>query len=59
MCSCGGTCSAVTPLTLLLIAGKPGAAAAGREYIGVYLIIAVSVRVDIVCEKVTNMAEDI
>ena len=54
-----GTCSAVALPTLLPIAGKPGAATAGREYIKVYSAIAVSACVNIVRKKVINMAEDI
>jgi len=48
-----GTCSAATPLTLLLIAGTLGtiiaaAVSAGTGSVGVYLAIAVSVCIDIV-----------
>ncbi len=57
----GGTRSAVAPPTLSPIAGTPGgaAAAAGTEYIGVYSAIAVSARVDIVRERVTDIAKDV
>jgi len=56
-----GTCSAATPLTLSLIASTPGAAAAfaSTRSVGVYLAIAVSTRVNIVCKRVTNIAKDI
>ena len=56
------TYSAVALLTLLPIASTPGgtaAAAAGIEYIGAYSAIAVSVYVDIVHKRVTNIAKDI
>ena len=61
MRNCGGTCFAVAPLTLLPIAGTLGdaAAAASIEYIGAYLAIAISIHVNIVCKRVTNIAKDI
>jgi len=57
----GGTRSAVTPPTLSLIASMPGGAAAatGIEYVGVYSAITVSVYVDIVYKRVTDIAKDI
>ena len=51
-----GTRSAATPPTLLLIPSTPSAtsstttAPAGMENVGVYLVIAISVRVNIVRE---------
>jgi len=51
-----GTYSVAVPLTLLLIPRTPSAAfnttatSAGIENVGVYLAIAVSARVNIVCE---------
>jgi len=56
-----GTCSAATPLTLSPIAGMLGAAAAsaGTGSIRVYLAIAVSACIDIVCKRVTNIAKDV
>ena len=56
-----GTRSAVAPPTLSPIAGTPGgaAAAAGTEYIGVYSAIAISIRINIVYKRVTNIAKDI
>jgi len=60
-----GTCSAAAPFTLLLIPGTPSAASgtttapAGTENVGVYLAIAISVRVNIVCKQVTEIAKDV
>ena len=54
-----------TPPTLLLIPGTPGAAfstaatSTNIENIGVYLVIAISTRVDIVYKQVTEIAKDI
>ena len=51
--------------TILLISGTPGAASGtaatpvGMENVRVYLVIAVSVRVDIVCKRITKIAKDI
>ena len=59
-----GTCSAAPP-TLSLIPGTPGAASgtaatpAGMENVGVYSAIAVSARVDIAREQVTEIAKDV
>ena len=61
-CNRRGTRSAITPLILSPIASTPGnitAAAAGTEYIGVYLVIAVSAYINIVHKRVTNIAKDI
>ena len=59
-----GTRFAAAPPTLSPIAGTPGAAvaaaaSAGTESVGVYSAIAVSARVDIVRERVTDMAKDV
>jgi len=59
-----GTRFAATPLTLLLIASTLGAAItttafASTESIRVYLVIAVSIRVNIVYKRVTNIAKDV
>jgi len=59
-----GTRSTAAPLTLLPITGTPGAAIAtttstGTESVRVYLAIAVSARVNIVCKWVTNIAKDV
>ena len=65
MCSCRGTCFAAAPPTLSLIPNTPGAASgtaatpAGTENVGIYSAIAVSTCVDIVCEKVTEIAKDV
>ena len=65
MHSCKGICSAIASFTLLLIPGTPsvtfGTAVTptGMENVGVYSAIAVSVRVDIVCEQVTEIVKDI
>ena len=64
MCSRRGICFAA-PFTLLLIPSTPGAAfgtaatPAGMENVGVYSAIAVSARVDIVREQVTEIAKDV
>ena len=58
----GGIYSTIAPLTLSPITATPGgaaAAAAGMEYVGVYLAIAVFICVDIVCERVTDIVKDI
>jgi hypothetical protein len=59
-----GTRSAAAPPTLSLIPGTPSAASstvtpAGTENVGVYSAIAVSARVDIVCERVAEVAKDV
>jgi len=59
-----GTYSTATPLTLLLITSTLGAtiaatASASMESIRVYLAIAVSIYIDIVYKRVTNMVKDI
>jgi len=59
-----GTRFAAAPPTLSPIAGMPGAAvaaaaSAGTESVGVYLAIAVSAHIDIVCKRVTNIAKDV
>ena len=65
MPSCKSTCFATVPPILSLIPGTPGAVSgtaatpAGMENVGVYSAIAVSVRVDIVCEWVTEITKDV
>jgi len=64
ICGYRGTCSAATSLTLLLIASTLGAAItatafASMESIRVYLVIAVSVYINIVCKQVTNIVKDV
>ena len=61
MCNRGGIYSAITPPTLSPIASTPGGAtaAASMEYIRAYLAIAVSVHVDIVHKRVTDIAKDV
>ena len=62
MCNCGSTYSTVTPLTLLPIASTLGGAtiaAAGMEYIGAYLAIAVFIYVDIIRKRVTDIVKDV
>ena len=59
-----GTRSVAAPPTLSLIPGTPSAASgtvapAGTENVGVYLAIAVSARVDIVRERVAEVAKDV
>ena len=47
-----GTRSTITPLTLLLITSTPGSTnttTAGTEYIRVYLVIAIFIRINITC----------
>ena len=61
-CNCRGICSTVTPPTLLPITATPGSAAAATtntEYVGVYSAIAISVYIDIVYKRVTDIAKDI
>jgi len=58
------TCSAASPLTLLLIASTLGAAitttaSTSTESIRVYLAITVSMRINIVYKRVTNIAKDV
>ena len=58
----GSTRSTITPLTLLPIANTPGsnsAAAASTEYVGVYLAITISIHINIVYKRVTNIAKNI
>jgi len=65
MRSCRGTHSAAAPPTFLLIPGTPSAtsgtttAPAGTENVGVYSVITISARVDIVYKQVTKMAKDV
>ena len=62
MCNRGSIYFAIAPPTLLPIAGTlggSGTAAAGIEYVGVYLAIAISIHVNIVCKRVTDIAKDI
>jgi len=59
-----GTYSTAASLTSLLITSTPGAAitataSASMEFIGVYLVIAVSTRINIVYKRVTNIVKDI
>ena len=56
-----GTRSAISPLTLLLITSTLGSAitTANTEYVRAYLAIAVSIRINIVYKRVTNIAKDI
>jgi len=59
-----GTRSAAAPPTLSPIASTPGAAitttaSTSTESVRVYLVIAISARINIVCEQVTNMAKDV
>ena len=59
----GGICFTVALLTLSPITdtlgGGGSGAATGTEYVGVYLVIAVSAYINIVCERVTNIVKDI
>ena len=63
MCNCGGIYFTVIPLTLLPITATPGGAAAAAttsiKYIRVYSAITISVYVNIVYKRVTNIAKDI
>ena len=61
MCNRRGICFAIIPSTLSPIASTPGGttAAASIEYIGAYSAIAISVRVDIVYKRVTDIAKNI
>ena len=58
-----GTYFAITPLTLSPITSTPGGGSGGAvvvmEYVGVYLAIAVSVYINIVYKRVTDIAKDI
>ena len=59
-----GTRSTAAPLTLLLIASTLGTAitataSASTGSVGVYLVIAVSTRINIVRKRVTDIAKDI
>jgi hypothetical protein len=59
-----GTRSVATPPTLLLIPSTPGAASstialAGIENVRVYLVIAISARVNIVYKRVAKVVKDI
>jgi len=58
---CRDTYSAAAPLTLSLIAGTLGAAtaSAGTGSVRVYLTIAVSARINIVRERVTDIVKDV
>ena len=57
--------SATTPFTLLLIPGTPSttsgttATFTGIKNVRVYLAIAISTHINIVCERVTKIAKDI
>ena len=62
MCNCRSTYFTATPLTLLPIASTLSGSfttTAGMEYIGVYLAITISICVNIVCKRVTDIAKDI
>ena len=59
-----GTCSAAAPLTFLLITSTPGTAvaattSAGTESVRVYLAIAISACINIVCKRVADIVKDI
>jgi len=59
-----GTRSTATPLTLLPIASTPGATitattSASTESVRVYLVIAISTRINIVYKRVTNIVKDV
>ena len=59
-----GTRSTTTPLTLLLIASTLGAAITAAAFtsirpIRVYLVITISIYINIVRERVTNIVKDI
>ena len=56
-----GTRSAISSLTLLLITSTPGSAitTTSIEYIGAYLAIAISIYINIVYKRVTNIAKDV
>ena len=59
----GGTRSAVTPLTLLpitsILSSATATTAAGTEYVRIYLAITISIRVNIVRKRVTNIVKDV
>ena len=65
MCSYKGIYSAAAFFTLLLIPSTPSAAfstaatPASMENIRVYLAIAISTRINIVCKQVTKIAKDV
>ena len=62
MYNCGGIYFTVTSPTFSPITSTLGgvtAAAASIKYIGVYLTITISVYIDIVYKKVTNIVKDI
>ena len=57
-----GTCSTITPLTLSPITSTLGgttAATASIKYIRVYSAIAISIYINIVYKRVTNIAKNI
>jgi hypothetical protein len=59
-----GTRSTAASLTLSLIASTPGTAVAATAFastgsVRVYLVITVSIRINIVYKRVTNIAKDI
>ena len=62
--NCKDICFNITPPTLLPITGTLGgggssSTAANMEYIRVYLVIAISVYINIVYKRVINIAKDI
>ena len=65
MCNCGGICSAVAPLTLLPITATPGGGGGAATTstrtgpIRVYLAIAISIYINIVYKRVTNIVKDV
>jgi hypothetical protein len=62
MCNYRGTYSAVAPPTLLPInttLGGGSAAASSTEYIRVYLAIAISIYINTVYKRVTNIVKDV
>ena len=65
MCSHKSTCFAAAFFILLLIPGTPSATSgttatpASMENVKVYSAIAISVHIDIVCKKVTEITKDV
>ena len=62
ICNRGSTYSTTAPPTLSPIAGTLGSATTAitsTEYVGMYLAIAISTYINIVCKRVTDIAKDI
>ena len=62
MCNCRGIYFVITPLTLLPITATLGgttAATISIKYIRVYLAITISVYINIVYKKITDIVKDI